>query len=362
MDVERRTPVVVAAARSPIGRAPRGGLRGCTAVDLTATVVGAALDRVGDLGPPDDLMVGCGLPTTAPDDRDLARQVALGLGLTDVPGLTVSRWCTSSMLTTHLAGSTIRAGAADVVVAAGVECMSSYPRTRRTGISDAAEVIAREHRVSRAEADEFALRSHRLAHAAQELRQREITAVPTAEAGLVAHDECPRADLSLGELAARTPLNRDPAGRVTAGNCSLATDGAAAIVLAGRGHAHDRGVTPLAAIRSTGTSVGAGVGTARAAAQALARAGLTVADIDLFELNESFAVEVLAARRVLGIPMDKLNPHGGAIAIGHPFGMTGARLVGSLVNALRWHDLTFGLAELCGIGGHGMAVVVERLA
>ncbi|MVU77174.1 acetyl-CoA C-acetyltransferase [Nocardia sp. ET3-3] len=401
--------VIVSVARSPIGRAAKGSLRELRPDDLTAQMVRAALAQVPALDPHDidDLMVGCGSPA-GEAGFNLARVVAVLAGLDDVPGTTVHRYCASSLQTTRMAMHAIRAGEGHVFVSAGVETVSRYPRgaadfspdttnplfadaITRTAKSAAggqiwsdprtrgelpdvyiamgqtAENVAQFAGVTRAEQDAFGVRSQNLAQKAiaNGFWQRDITPVRLPDGSVVSADDGPRADVTLDQVAALKPVFR-PDGTVTAGNCCPLNDGAAAVVIMSDTRAAELGVTPLARIVSTGVSALSpeimGLGPVEASRQALRRAGMSIADIDLVEINEAFAAQVIPSARELGVEMDKLNVNGGAIALGHPFGMTGARITSTLVHSMQFHDKQIGLETMCVGGGQGMAMVLERLS
>ncbi|MGW4499981.1 acetyl-CoA C-acetyltransferase [Micromonospora sp. NPDC004336] len=402
--------VIVAAARSPIGRAHKGSLRDLRADDLAATIVRAALDQVPQLDPGeiDDLMLGCGQPA-GEQGHNLARVVAVLLGLDHLPGTTVNRYCSSSLQTTRMALHAVRAGEGHVFVSAGVECVSRYDRGRADGnpggtnpafagalartatraaggaptwhdpredgdlpdvylaMGQTAENVARLRGVSRLSQDEFAVRSQLLAEKAiaDGFWAREITPVAVPGGAVVSADDGPRAGVTLEAVAALPPVFR-PDGTVTAGNCCPLNDGAAALVVMSDVRARELGVTPLARIVATGLSALSpeimGLGPVEASRQALRRAGMSVRDVDLVEINEAFAAQVLPSARELGVDWDRLNVNGGAIAVGHPFGMTGARITTTLINSLRWHDHQIGLETMCVGGGQGMAMIIERLS
>jgi acetyl-CoA C-acetyltransferase len=402
--------VIVATARSPIGRAGKGSLVSMRPDELAAQMVRAALDRVPQLDPHqvDDLMLGCGLPG-GESGYNLGRVVAVRLGYDAVPGCTITRYCSSSLQTTRMALHAIKAGEADVLISAGVETVSRYPlgtsdswadtrnpyfagaeaRTasvaetgaeswddpRRSGgvpdvyitMGQTAENLARIKGVTRHDMDEFGVRSQNLAEKAlaNGFWQREITPVTLPDGTVVSTDDGPRAGVTMDAVAGLKPVFR-PDGRVTAGNCCPLNDGAAALVVMSDRKAAELGVTPLARVVSTGVSGLSpeimGLGPVEASRRALANAGLTIGDIDLVEINEAFAAQVIPSYRDLGIPLDKLNVNGGAIAVGHPFGMTGARITTTLINSLAFHDKQFGLETMCVGGGQGMAMVLERLS
>src|SRR3712207_5035677 len=402
--------VIVAAARSPIGRAFKGSLKDLRPDDLTATIVRTALDQVPQLDPTDidDLLLGCGLPG-GEQGYNMGRVVSVLLGVDFLPAATITRYCSSSLQTTRMAMHAIRAGEGDVFISAGVEMVSrfvkgnsdSLPDTHNPVFADAearvaktaesgadswtdpresgdvpdiyvamgqtAENLALLKDVSRQDMDEFAVRSQNLAEEAigNGFWEREITPVTTPDGTVVSKDDGPRAGTTLEGISALKPVFR-PDGRVTAGNACPLNDGAAALVIMSDRKAQDLGITPLARIVSTGVTGLSpeimGYGPVAASEQALARAGMTIGDMELVEINEAFAAQVIPSYRDLGIDIDKLNVHGGAIAVGHPFGMTGARITGTLLNGLRARDGQFGLETMCVGGGQGMAMVLERLS
>ncbi|MEU4815925.1 acetyl-CoA C-acetyltransferase [Micromonospora aurantiaca] len=414
-----RDAVIVATARSPIGRAFKGSLREVRPDDLAATIVQAALDKVPALDPTtiDDLYLGCGLPG-GEQGFNMARVVATLMGLDGLPGATLTRYCASSLQTTRMAMHAIRAGEGDVFISAGVEMVSRYARgnsdtlppeaqalvgggwenprftearersaARAQGGSEVwtdpreagqlpdiylamgqtAENLAQAYDVTREDMDAFGVRSQNLAEKAiaDGFWAREITPVTTPDGTVVSTDDGPRAGVTLEAVAGLKPVFR-PDGRITAGNCCPLNDGAAAVVIMSAQRASELGLTPLARIVSTGVTALSpeimGLGPVEASKQALKRAGMTIDDVDLVEINEAFAAQVIPSYRQLGIPEEKLNVAGGAIAVGHPFGMTGARITGTLLNALEWHDKTIGLETMCVGGGQGMAMVLERLS
>jgi acetyl-CoA C-acetyltransferase len=402
--------VIVATARSPIGRAFKGSLTTIRPDDLTSQMITAALAKVPELDPADieDLLLGCGLPG-GEQGFNLARVVAVELGYDHLPGATVTRYCSSSLQTTRMALHAIRAGEGDVFLSAGVECVSrfatgssdSWPDThspvfaeaearsqQRSGaatpgwhdpredggvpdvyiaMGQTAENVAQLRGVSRRAQDEFGVRSQNLAEKAlaDGFWRLDITPATLPDGSVVAADDGPRAGTTLEKIATLQPVFR-PDGTVTAGNCCPLNDGAAAVVIMSDRKAADLGITPLARIVSTGVSALSpeimGLGPVQASRQALSRAGMTIDDIDLVEINEAFAAQVIPSYTDLGIDIDKLNVNGGAIAVGHPFGMTGARITTTLLNSLQFHDKTFGLESMCVGGGQGMAMVVERLS
>ncbi|MFD5199085.1 acetyl-CoA C-acetyltransferase [Streptomyces sp. NPDC058375] len=402
--------VIVSAVRSPVGRAHKGSLKDLRPDDIGAQIVRAALAEVPALDPSDiaDLMLGCAQPA-GEQGYNLARMTALRLGHDTLPGTTVQRYCSSSLQTTRMAFHAIRAGEGDAFVSAGVEMVSRFgrgkadgmPETRnpvyeeaagRTarraagegdawvdprvagdlpdvyiGMGDTAENVARLCGVSRREQDEFAVRSQQLAEAADArgFWQRDITPVTLPDGTVVAADDGPRKGMTLEKVSALRPVFR-PDGTVTAANCCPLNDGAAALVVMSDRRAAELGLAPLARIVSTGVSALSpeimGLGPVDASREALDRAGLSVGDIDLFEFNEAFAAQVIPSVRQLKADPERVNVNGGAIALGHPFGMTGARITTTLIHALQERDGRFGLEAMCVAGGQGMAMVIERLS
>ena len=402
--------VIVAAARSPIGRAVKGSLKDLRPDDLAATMVAAALAKVPELDPHDidDLLVGCGLPG-GEQGFNLGRVVAVLLGYDHLPATTVTRYCASSVQTSRMAFHAIKAGEGDVFVSAGVEMVSrfangssdSHPGTRNPAFDQSmrrteqmaqdpgadwldpreldmlpdiyipmgqtAENLAQSRGIGRRELDEFGVRSHNLAEKgmAGGFWQREIEPIILPDGSVVSVDDGPRAGVTYEAVAQLKPVFR-PDGLVTAGNCCALNDGAAAVVVMSDTKAAELDITPLARIVSTGVSALSpeimGLGPVEASRQALARADMTIDDIDLVEINEAFAAQVVPSYQDLGIDIDKLNVNGGAIAVGHPFGMTGARLQATMLNSLDFHDKSTGLITMCVGGGQGMAMIVERLS
>jgi acetyl-CoA C-acetyltransferase len=399
---------IVATARSPIGRARKGSLAGIRPDDLTARMVQAALDKVPTLDPAriEDLMLGCGQPA-GEQGMNIARIVAVLLGLDTVPGTTVNRYCSSSLQTTRMAFHAIAAGEGDVFVSAGVEAVSRYgagfsdvPTAFNPLFADAeartaaraeknaetwqdprlsgqlpdpyiamgqtAENAAQVYGVTRQEQDAFAARSQQRAEAAiaSGFWARDITPVTLEDGTTVAADDGPRPGVTTEALVTLDPVFR-PDGTITAGNCCPLNDGAAAVVIVSGRVVDELGLEPLARIVSTGVSGLSpeimGLGPVEASRRALSRAGLSMSDIDLVEINEAFAAQVIPSARELGIDEEKLNIHGGAIAVGHPFGMTGARITSTLINALAETGGRYGLETMCVGGGQGMAVVLERV-
>ncbi len=403
--------VIVATARTPIGRAFKGSLKDVRPDDLATTIVQAVLDKVPSLDPAtlDDLMLGCAEPE-AKQGVNMARRVAVALGHDSLPGTTVNRFCASSVQTSRMAFHAIKAGEGHAFVSAGVECVSQYPaftgagagreeflnplfdearaRTDATAKSNqawhdprtdgllpdvyismgqTAENLATSMGITRADQDEFGVRSQNLAEKAiaDGFFEREITAVTTPDGTVVSRDDGPRAGVTLDGVAGLQPVFRE-LGTVTAGNCCPLNDGAAAVVIMSDTRAAELGITPLARIVSTGVSGLSpevmGLGPVEASRRALALAGLTIDDIDLVEINEAFAAQVIPSYRELGIDVDRLNVNGGAIALGHPFGSTGARITTTLLNGLQSRDKELGLETMCVGGGQGMAMVVQRLS
>jgi acetyl-CoA C-acetyltransferase len=402
--------VIVATARSPIGRAFKGSLSTIRPDDAALQMVAAVLAKVPQLDPADigDLMLGCGLPG-GEQGFNIARVVAILLGYDNMPGVTIARYCASSLQTTRMAFHAIKAGEGDVYLSAGVECVSRYAKgssdswpdthnpvfaeaetrtVERSGESvpiwadpradgaipdvyiamgQTAENLAQIRGITRAAQDEFGVRSQNLAEKAlaNGFWQRDITPITLPDGTVVGADDGPRPGTTLEKVAGLKPVFR-PDGTVTAGNCCPLNDGAAAVVVMSDRKAADLGITPLARIVATGVSALSpeimGLGPVEASRQALARAGMTVDDIDLVEINEAFAAQVIPSYTDLGIDIDKLNVNGGAIAVGHPFGMTGARITSTLINSLQFHDKTFGMQTMCVGGGQGMTMIVERLS
>ncbi len=397
--------VIVATGRTPIGRAVKGSLKDCRPDDLAALVIKEVLAKLPQLDPQtvEDVLLGCGQPG-GEAGYNVARVAALMAGLPNVPGVTVNRYCSSSLQTIRMAAHAIRSGEGDIFVAAGVEAVSSYrhgasdtgphnplfaeaeartvartpkagdPWTPLDGLPDVyiamgqtAENVAEFKKVSRQEQDEFALESQLRAVASQEsgFFDREIIPVTTPDGTVVTKDDGPRPGTTLEGLAGLQPVFRE-GGTVTAGNACPLNDGAAAVIVMSDSKAHELGVTPLARIVASGvTGLNPeimGLGPIDAIRQTLKRANMTIDDIDLVEINEAFAAQVVPSARELGISYDKLNVHGGAIALGHPFGQTGARIMTTLLNGLEDADKTFGLESMCVGGGQGMAMIVERLS
>jgi acetyl-CoA C-acetyltransferase len=404
--------VLVAAARSPIGRAVKGSLKDVRPDDLVAQMIRTALDQVPalDRHHVDDVYLGCGLPG-GESGFNMARIVNVMNGMDDVPGATITRYCASSVQTTRMAFHAIKAGEGNVFVSAGVETVSRYaqgnsdswPNTRNSLYAEAmartadraehgsagqawhdpredgvfpdayiamgqtAENVATLRGLTRRELDEFGVRSQNLAEKAlaDGFWQREITAVTTPDGTVVSADDGPRPGVTLEGVSGLKPVFR-PDGVVTAGNCCPLNDGAAAVIVMSDTRAAELGITPLARIVATGVSALSpeimGLGPVEATRRALAHAGMTIGDMDLVEINEAFAAQVVPSYQDLGIDLDRLNVNGGAIAVGHPFGMTGARLQTTMLNSLDWHDKSLGLVTMCVGGGQGMALILERLS
>lgn len=396
--------VIVATARSPIGRAYKGALKDVRPDDLAATIVRALLAKVPQVQPDqiEDLILGCAQPA-GEQGYNLARMVAILAGLPKTGGVTVNRYCSSSLQAIRMADHAIRAGEGDIFIAAGVECISRYvngkadgmentknqrfPQERSAlyategapawtpaeGLPDAymgmgltAENVASLMNVSREDQDAFAARSQQRAVAAQKsgFFAAEITPITLADGTVVDADEGPRDGTTAEKLGGLKPVFRAD-GSVTAGNACPLNDGAAAVLVMSESKAKELGITPLARIVSSAVSALdpeiMGLGPVEASRLALKRAGLTIDDIDLVEMNEAFAAQAVPSARELGIPDDKLNIHGGAIALGHPFGMTGARIMTTLIHGLQVTNGRYGLETMCIGGGQGMAMVIERL-
>jgi acetyl-CoA C-acetyltransferase len=401
--------VIVATARSPIGRAFKGSMTSIRPDDLLAQMVSAALAKVPALDPAsvEDLIVGCGLPG-GEQGFNIARVTAVLLGLDTVPGTTVNRYCSSSLQSTRMAYHAIKSGEGDVFISGGVECVSRFAKGSSDSLPDTqnpafdvakartqssaeaespwhdprtdgelpdvyiamgqtAENVAESRGITRLEQDEFGVRSQNLAEKAlaNGFWQREIVPVTLPDGTVVAADDGPRAGTTLEKISTLKPVFREH-GTVTAGNCCPLNDGAAALVVMSDTKAAELGLTPLARIVATGVSALSpeimGLGPIEAVRQALGRAGMSIDDVDLVEINEAFAAQVIPSAREIGIDPSKLNINGGAIAVGHPFGMTGARIATTLINSLQFHDKTIGLETMCVGGGQGMAMIFERLS
>jgi acetyl-CoA C-acetyltransferase len=401
--------VIVATARSPIGRAGKGSLVTMRPDDLAAQMVKAVLDKVPALDPRDidDLIMGCGQPG-GEAGFNIGRAVAVQLGHDYLPGTTVNRYCSSSLQTTRMAFHAIKAGEGHAFISAGVETVSRFakgnsdgwPDTKNPLYADAmarsdqaaagaeewhdprqdgllpdvyiamgqtAENVALHTGISREDQDHWGVRSQNKAEEAinSGFFEREIVPVTLPDGTVVSKDDGPRAGTSYEKISQLKPVFR-PNGTITAGNACPLNDGAAALVVMSDVRAKELGLTPLARVVSTGVSGLSpeimGLGPIEAVKKALANAGMSIGDIDLYEINEAFAVQVLGSARALGMDEDRLNVSGGAIALGHPFGMTGARITATLLNNLQTYDKTFGIETMCVGGGQGMAMVVERLS
>ncbi len=403
--------VIVATARTPIGRAFKGSLREMRPDDLSVQVVQGLLEQLPGLDPTtvDDLYWGCADPS-GKAGNNMARVIAVLAGLDGLPAATVNRFCASSTQTMRMAFHAIKAGEGDTFVVGGVESVSTNAAFRGAGESDpdalnplfasamersaamaaanetwsdpresgslpdvylamgqTAENVATLRGVSRQRQDEWGVTSQNRAEKAiaNGFLEREILPVTLGDGTVVTTDDGPRAGVTLEAVQDLQPVFREN-GTVTAGNCCPLNDGASGVVVMSDARARELGLTPLARIVSTGVSGLSpeimGLGPVEASRQALSRAGLTIGDIDLYEINEAFAAQVLPSADDLGMDLEKLNVNGGAIALGHPFGSTGTRIMTTLLNGLEERDGTFGLETMCVGGGQGMAIVVERLA
>jgi acetyl-CoA C-acetyltransferase len=402
--------VIVSAVRSPIGRAFKGSLKDMRGDDLAVQMVRAAVDAAPGLDPDEivDLMVGCAQPA-GQQGYNIGRMLALQLGWDSVPGTTVNRYCASSLQTTRMAFHAIKAGEGEVFVSAGVEAVSQFgsgksdgmPDTKNPRWADAAARTAREaldpgfvwsdprergelediyiamgetaenvasfRGISRREQDEWAVLSQNRAEAAaaRGFWEKDITPVRLSDGTLVTRDDGPRAGVTLEGISGMQPVFR-PHGTVTAANCCPLNDGAAALVIMSDTRAAELGLTPLARIVSTGVSALSaeimGLGPVQAVERALAHARMSIGDIDILEINEAFAAQVIPSIADIGIDPERVNVNGGAIALGHPYGMTGARITTTAINALRERDEQFAVETMCTAGGQGMAMVLERLS
>ncbi|BBY14544.1 acetyl-CoA C-acetyltransferase [Mycolicibacterium litorale] len=401
--------VIVSTARSPIGRANKGSLVDMRPDDLAAQMVRAALDKVPSLDPHDidDLIMGCGQPG-GESGFNIGRAVAVQLGYDFLPGTTVNRYCSSSLQTSRMAFHAIKAGEGHAFISAGVETVSRFAKGNADGWPDTknpmfaeaqersnqaaaggdewhdpredgnlpdvyiamgqtAENVALFTGISREDQDHWGVRSQNRAEEAinSGFFEREISPVTLPDGTVVSKDDGPRAGTTYEKISQLKPVFR-PNGTITAGNACPLNDGAAAVVIMSDEKARELGLTPLARIVSTGVSGLSpeimGLGPIEASKKALANAKMSIGDIDLYEINEAFAVQVLGSARELGMDEDKLNVSGGAIALGHPFGMTGARITATLLNNLQTHDKQFGLETMCVGGGQGMAMIIERLS
>ena len=403
--------VIVAAARTPIGRAFKGSIKDIRPDDLSAQVIQAALAQVPGLDPAfiEDLYWGAA-DHTGKAGGNVARVIAVLLGFDHLPAVTINRYCASSVQTTRMAYHAIKASEGEVFISGGVESVSQYTSFLGAGgiyesdhnpvfaaakdrsaamaadnvtwtdprlegllpdvylsVGQTAENVATSRGITRARQDEWAVTSQNRAEAAiaSGFFAADISPVTCPDGTVVSADDGPRAGVTLEALAGLKPVFREE-GTVTAGNCCSLNDGAAALVVMSDRKAKELGLTPLARVVSTGTTGLSpeimGLGPVEASRQALARAGMTIADMDLYEINEAFAAQVLPSADDLGMDFDKLNVHGGAIALGHPFGSTGARITTTLLHGLRERDGQFGLETMCVGGGQGMAIIYERLS
>ncbi len=401
--------VIVATARSPIGRAFKGSLSTIRPDDLVVQMIRAALGKVPELDPTEiqDLMLGCGLPG-GEQGFNMGRVVAVLLGMDHLPGTTITRYCSSSLQTTRMAFHAIKAGEGDVFISAGVECVSRFAKGSSDTLPDTmnpvfeeamartksreeagaetwhdpredekipdvyiamgqtAENVSQLRGITREMQDEFGVRSQNRAEdaIASGFWPSDITPVTLPDGTVVDKDDGPRAGTTLEKVSQLEPVFR-PDGTVTAGNCCPLNDGAAAVIVMSDTRANELGIKPLARVVSTGITALSpeimGLGPVEASREALARAGMTIEDVDQVEINEAFAAQVIPSAEDLKIDPDKLNVNGGAIAVGHPFGMTGARITSTLVNSLAFHDKQIGLETMCVGGGQGMAMILERL-
>ena len=396
--------VIVATARTAIGRAMKGSLTTIRPDDLTAQVVEAVFAKVPQLDRNlvEDLVLGCGQPA-GESGVNLARVVAVLADMPNVPGVTINRYCSSSLQAIRMSAHAIKAGEGDIFLAAGVETVSRFingmaddgPANERfndarartaarqagdqgawtppvglpdvyMGMGDTAENVAEIENVSREDQDAFAARSQQLATENLEsgFWEAEITPVTLPDGTVVAKDDGIRPGTTVEKLAGLNPVFR-PGGSVTAGNACPLNDGAAAVIVMSDTKAKEHGLTPLARIVASGVSglnpEIMGLGPVEACRQALGRAGMTIDNVDLVEINEAFAAQVLPSARHLGIPLEKLNTRGGGIALGHPFGMTGARIMTTLIHNLQESDKTIGMETMCVGGGQGMSMIIERL-
>ena len=396
---QNREAVIVASSRTPLAKSHRGSFNITRPDDLAGHAIRHVVGRVPGLKPQDveEVILGCGQPHGTAG-HNIARVAALRAGLpTSVAGLTVNRFCNSGLQAVVQAAHMVMLEGVDVIVGGGVESITMMERDGSPNpwvaehhpalymaMGDTAEVVAKRYGITRQAQDELSLISQqRIARAQKEgwlkdelapmhVRKAildKATGKPVSEAdAFVENDECNRADTTLEGLGKLPPVfdTKSGQGSVTAGNSSQLSDGASATLVMSRARAQALGVKPLVVFR--GYAVAGcepdemGIGPVYAVPKLLKKHGLQVSDIDVWELNEAFASQVVYCRDKLGIPMEKLNPNGGSIAIGHPFGMTGARITGTLINSLDWHDKTIGLETMCVGGGQGMAMVLERLS
>lgn len=402
--------VIVSVARSPIGRAFKGSLKDVRPDDMLSQMIAAALAKVPELDPStiDDMMIGSAQPAGL-QGYNIARIVASQLGYDSVPGTTVHRYCASSLQTSRMAFHAIKAGEGDVFISGGVESVSNFglgksdglpdtkhpdyadamERTKRLAadssltwsdprdeglkpdiyisMGDTAENVAQLKNVSRQAQDEWAVLSQNRAEAAAErgFWKKDITPVELADGTTVSTDDSPRAGVTLEGVSKLQPVFREH-GTVTAGNCCPLNDGAAALVIMSSTRAAELGLTPLARIVATGVSALSpeimGLGPVDAVANALANAGMSIGDMDIMEINEAFAAQVVPSIEEIGMDPEKVNVNGGAIALGHPFGQTGARITATAIHALQERDEQFAVETMCTAGGQGMAMILERLS
>lgn len=390
-----REAVIVAASRTAIGKAKRGATRNWRSDDMAAAVIQEALRQAEGLDPSevDDVIIGCAMPEGA-QGLNFGRTIALRAGLpVETPGMTVNRFCSSGLQTIALAAERIIANGADCIIAGGAETMSLVPMTGfrvnpnpymvenqpevYMGMGLTAEQVSQEFEVSRQAQDEFAVRSHQKAAAAyaKNLFQGEILPIeieevtpgpngPGRQTFILDRDEHLRADTTLEGLAKLKPVFK-AGGTVTAGNSSPLSDGAAAVIVMERSKAEALGLKPL--VRFVGFTVGGvrpeimGVGPINAVPKLLKRTGMTLSDIDIIELNEAFAAQAVAVIRELGLDEERVNVNGGAIALGHPLGCTGAKLTVQIINEMKRRSSQFGMVTMCIGGGMGAAGIFENL-
>jgi acetyl-CoA acyltransferase len=380
--------VIIDCLRTAIGKAPRGALRNARPDDLAAAVIRALLARYPQAADGvEDVIIGCAMPE-GEAGNNMARQSLLRAGLPEsVPGMTINRFCSSGLQAIALAADRIRSGGADILIAGGAESMSKTPFG---GLKPApnpwfvdhwpevymsmgltAERVQRKYNVSREDADAFALRSHHNAIAAQQQGKFDDEIVPVevdmvtaggAQKTVFERDEGPRADSTLEALAKLKPVFHAN-GTVTAGNSSQTSDGAAAALVMSDAKARELGLKAKARFVSYATAGVApeimGIGPVKAIPKALAMAGLTLADIGVIELNEAFAVQALAVIREAGLDIDRVNVNGGAVALGHPLGCTGAKLTATILREMERRHARYGLVTMCVGGGQGAAGILE---
>lgn len=402
--------VIVAAARSPIGKAFKGSLVNLRADDMAGAMITAALAQVPQLDPTslDDIILGCAQPA-GEQGYGMARMVAIELGLDQIPGTVVQRYCASSLQGIRMATHAVRSGEASAIVVAGAEAVSRFSRGKADGMPDThhsmfaeaerrserrsgagtsiwtdprevgavpdaylamgqtAENVAQLKHVSRQQQDEFAASSQQRAAKARDdgFFARDITPLTLPDGTVIDTDDCPRSGVTVESLGSLSPVFR-PDGTVTVGNCCPLNDGAAAVIVMSAERARSLGITPLARVVSTAVSALSpeimGLGTIESSLKALQLAGLEPRDLDLIEINEAFAAQVVPTIADLQLDPERVNVHGGAIALGHPYGQTGARMATTLINGLQWRGGRYGLETMCAAGGQGMAMVIERLS